>query len=260
MSSVPEGAWDRALEFQRHTIAMVAEECRPIEEGWLIRTPSLPMVWSANEVRVSRPIRFSDALALVERHLADLPYRQLVVEHEPSARRLEHEFRAQGWKVEREVTMVLVRPPDRDVDIGDARDVDDEAALTLMARWAAEDPDLNLSREDLRQVVEHSRQSWKVRRARCLGVIGDDGGLAAITTLYSDGTIAQVEDVYTVPEERRRGFGRALVTRAASLARQGGHELTFIVADDNDSPKELYSKVGFEPAGYSWLFHREVGR
>ncbi len=260
MSSVPEGALAKALEFERQTTAMVAGECRRIEQGWVIRTPSLPMVWSANEVRVVEPIRFSDALALVERHLAGLPYRQLVVEHEASARRLEREFRADGWKVERNVTMALARPPDLEADTSDVRDVEAGAALMLMARWAAEDPDLQLSAEGLRQVVEHSRRAWIARRARSLGVVGDDGGLAAMTTLFSDGTIGQVEDVYTVPEARRRGFARALVTRAVSLALQEGNELTFIVADDNDWPKKLYSKVGFEPIGYSWLFHREAGR
>ena len=54
-------------------------------------------------------------------------------------------------------------------------------------------------------------------------------------------------------------FARALVTRAVSLAREAGHELTFIVADDNDWPKQLYARIGFEPVGYAWLFHREVG-
>lgn len=260
MESVQEGALARALEFERQTIALVSGECRPIEEGWLIRTPSLPMVWSANEVRVNKPIQFSDALALAERHLADLPYRQLVVEHEASARRLEPEFREQGWKVERDVTMALVRPPDREPDTSDVRLVDEGAALALMRRWAAEDPELNLSEEDLSQVAEYTRRCWAARGARCLGVIGDDGGLGAMTMLYSDGAVAQVEDVYTVPEERRRGFARALVTRAVSLAQEGGHELTFILADDNDWPKQLYRRIGFEPVGYSWLFHRDLDR
>ena len=73
--------------------------------------------------------------------------------------------------------------------------------------------------------------------------------------LYSDGTTAEVENVYTAPEERGRGFARALVSRAVQLGVDGGHELTFIVADDFDWPKRLYARLGFEPAGRTWSFH-----
>lgn len=252
-------ALSRAARFQRGTVALIAGECRPIEEGWLIRTPSLPQVWSANQVRLTQAVRFSDALALAERHMSDLSYRQLVVEHEPSGERLERVFRENAWKVERELTMVLARPLDREVDTSSVAEVDPEAGLELMGRWASEDPDLNLTEEDLGQVVDFTRRVWRARRARCLGILGAGGELLAMTSVFSDGSMAQVEDVYTVPEARKRGYARALVTRAVLLAREGGHELTFITADDNDWPKQLYRRIGFEPAGRTWLFHRDVG-
>ena len=248
----------RALEFQRDTIALVAGEVRAIEEGWVARTPELPRVWSANQVVVTRPIQSADALALVERHLGDLPYRHLVIEHDASGPTLQREFREDGWKVERELNLVLSGPPDRAADTTAVIEADSEAALALMARWAGEDPELDLSAEDLDQVVEFSRRTWRARSARVLGMLGDDGELAAMTLVFSDGRTAQVEDVYTVPEARRRGFARALVTRAAEIAHQLGPEMVFIIADDNDWPKELYGKIGFEPVGRAWLFHREA--
>jgi ribosomal protein S18 acetylase RimI-like enzyme len=106
--------------------------------------------------------------------------------------------------------------------------------------------------------MDANRLTWRGRNARRLGIRGPDGGLAAISMLFSDGRTAQVEDVYAIPEVRGRGYGRALVTRAIELANQGGHELTFIVADDNGWPKQLYRKLGFEPAGRSWVFHRNL--
>jgi hypothetical protein len=33
-------------------------------------------------------------------------------------------------------------------------------------------------------------------------------------------------------------------------------ELLFIVADDNDWPKDLYARLGFEPVGRTRAFHR----
>ena len=255
-----ESPRDRALDFQRGTVELVAQEFRPIEQGWVVRCPRLRLVWSLNHVRVARAIDYAEAVALVEEHLGDLPYRQLVVEHQRSGELLEQTFREDGWQVDREVTMVLRGPPDGDHGTEMVIEPGEEGTLALMRRWTAEDPDLKLSGEPLAQVVEASRLSWRVRNAVRLGVLGGDGSLAAITMLYSEGTVAQVEDVYTVPEERRRGFARAAVTRAVSVAQSNGHELTFIVADDNDWPKHLYARIGFEPVGRVWLFHREVKR
>jgi len=245
----------RAFEFQRRTLELVSEEMRPIEAGWLIRKPALPLVWNLNEVRVTRPIDYTEALRLADEHLGELPYRQLVVEDQPSGWRLEAAFRADGWRVEREVTMALVRGPDREVDTDHVREAGEDDALALMARWADEDM-VAESPEATRQLAEFNRLAWRARGAGRFGVTGAGGALAAITMLFSDGSTAQVEDVYTVPEERGHGFARALVTHAAALARNTGHELTFIVADDNDWPRELYGRIGFEPIGHAWLFHR----
>lgn len=252
----PPAAQTRVREFLRATLELVADELRPIDEGWVLRTPSLPLVWSANQVRIGRPIELEAALALCERHLGDLPYRHLVIEDDAAGAALEAGFRSLGWGVDREVVMELVRSPDREVDASAVTEASEEDALGLMVRWMDEDPGLNETAESLEQLREFNRRGWRARDARRLGVIGPDGSLAAITMLFSDGAAAQVEDVYTVPEARGRGFARALVTHATELARGAGHELVFIVADDNDSPKRLYARIGFEPVGKSWIFHR----
>jgi hypothetical protein len=46
------------------------------------------------------------------------------------------------------------------------------------------------------------------------------------------------------------------VTRAAYIGWKAGHELGFVVADDNDWPKQLYARVGFMPIGWTWAIHR----
>ncbi len=64
--------------------------------------------------------------------------------------------------------------------------------------------------------------------------------------------------MYTAPEFRERGFARTLVTHAKELACTSGHDLVFIIADDDNWPKLLYSSLGFEPIGRIWAFHHEV--
>lgn len=250
------GALARALDFQRATLEQVAERVEPIDEGFVVRTPSLPLVWSANHVRITRPVTFSRALELAEAHLGDLPYRQLMIEHAGTGWKLERPFAEGGWEVDREVVMQLLGPLDGEAGDAGVIKAGEEPVLGLMRRWVGEDDSIELMPSGLDQVVEFTRRVARGRNARRFGVTGERGGLAAITVLYSDGTVAQVEDVYTVPEERNRGYARALVTRAARLARKGGHEVVFIVADDKDWPKRLYARVGFMPIGWTWAIHR----
>ena len=88
-------------------------------------------------------------------------------------------------------------------------------------------------------------------------VVADlDGSPAAYATLYSDGTVAQVEDVSTQPRARGHGLARAVVQHAVDLARAEGHELIFLVADADDWPRELYARLGFDPVGHCWALVR----
>lgn len=244
----------RVLEFQRRTVELVAGEVHRLEEGWAVRTPALPAVWGLNHVRVTSPVSPERALELCQTHLAGMGFHQLFVDHEDTGRRLAEALRPAGWKVDVELHSVLARDPDREVDTSIVVEPSEEEALSLMSRWQAEDRTLNLNQEELGQLRENERLTWQARRARRLGVRDSDGSLAAITIVFSDGPVAQVEDVYVIPEARGRGYARALVTRGAQLARQD-HELTFIVADDRDWPKQLYAKLGFEPVGRTWLLH-----
>lgn len=258
MSSPAKSARDQTLEFLRGSVEALAEEIVEIPEGWVVRTPSVPVVWSLNHVRIDQPIDFQDAVALAERYQSGSGFRQLFVDHEPSGEAIAGAFRAAGWEVDVEVRMELVREADRLVDTSSVIEPAEPEAETLMERWFAEDETLHLTREGMRQLLEYNTLTWRARNARRLGIRLDDGRLAAVTLVFSDGRVAQVEDVYAIPEARGRGFGRALVTRAVELAREGDHELVFIVADDNDWPKHLYAKLGFEPVGRTWLFHRDV--
>ncbi len=44
--------------------------------------------------------------------------------------------------------------------------------------------------------------------------------------------------------------------RAADEARRAGAELVFLVADDEDWPKELYGKLGYDELGRVYEFLR----
>jgi GNAT superfamily N-acetyltransferase len=245
-----------ALGFLRRTAALAADLARSLDAGCVVRSPSLPLVWGLNHLRLSGSTTYARAVALSEEHLGDLTYRQLVVEHEASARRLEQPLRADGWTFDRDVLMVLARLADRAANTDGVVEVPGDAASELMRQWVSDDP--KMTAETLDQVITATAREARVRKATNLGICDEAGKLVAMTKLYSDGITAQVEDVYTVPAWRNRGCARRLITRATDLAQEAGHELVFIEADDNGWPKQLYSRLGFDPIGRIGVFHRDV--
>ncbi|MGN6867099.1 MAG: GNAT family N-acetyltransferase [Solirubrobacteraceae bacterium] len=246
---------ERALAFMRAGMAAIADVARPIETGIVASTPSLPAVWAVNQLRVTGPPgTFDELLDLADEQLAEFDYRHIAVEHQQAGTGLEQAFRAAGWKVERDVLLVLSGPADRPADTDVVDDAGEDEVAEIMRRWyAGDDPNPT----ELDQLVDYGRRESRTLGDRLLGVRSGDGRLVAITKLRSDGRTAQVEDVYTVPEARGRGFARALITRAVELARDGGQDMTFIVADDADWPKLLYGRLGFRTVGFLWQFHRD---
>ena len=110
-------------------------------------------------------------------------------------------------------------------------------------------PDLNP-----RFVDQH--ESWERSIGARRFVARIDGALAGECDLYIDGADAQVEFVDTLEEFRGRGVARAVVLGAAEAARASGADRVFILADENDWPKELYRRLGFDPMARRWEVQR----
>jgi GNAT superfamily N-acetyltransferase len=87
-----------------------------------------------------------------------------------------------------------------------------------------------------------------------VGLIEDEP--AGVCELWMDGTDALVEHVDTLEEFRGRGVARAVVLRAIEEAKAAGAQRVYIVADDDDWPKELYARLGFDALGRGWEFIR----
>ena len=84
-----------------------------------------------------------------------------------------------------------------------------------------------------------------------------EGEPGAACVLYELDGIGQVETVVTRPEVRGRGLARAAILAAVEASRGAGHELTFIVADADDWPWQLYERLGFDRIGEASSFLRK---
>jgi predicted GNAT family acetyltransferase len=185
--------------------------------------------------------------------MADLSFRHLVIEDGSAAAYLDDSFLAAGWKVEREVIMALDRPPDREVDTSAVVELEEDQMVRLMKLWILEEH-VGIEPKAVDQVMEYNRREGRAWNERCFGISDDDGSPVAITKLRMNDAIAWVEDVYTVPEARERGYARMLVTHATAIARSDRKDVTFILADDDDWPKNLYARIGFERVGQIRIF------
>ena len=91
------------------------------------------------------------------------------------------------------------------------------------------------------------------RHARVLAVYEGQAPVA-FAQLEHDGDAAEITQVFVHPDHRGGGRGTAM-TRAAIEAAGDVRDL-WIVADDEDRPKELYGRLGFRPAWATMEFTR----
>jgi ribosomal protein S18 acetylase RimI-like enzyme len=170
------------------------------------------------------------------------------------AERLAPGFARLGWQTQPLVVMAHCREPDRAPDLSGVDEVG-ERALRSARMAAARGASWSKDPETVRQLLigkqlkaEATSIRWFTARV--------DGEPASYCELYTDGCTAQIEDVTTLPEHRRKGLASAVVLRALAEARSGGHDLVFLVADADDWPQELYVKLGFDAVGRFYSFLR----
>jgi GNAT superfamily N-acetyltransferase len=248
----------RILTELRANVAALAADLRPVGPGWIVRTPSLPLVWTLNQLRITKPSSIRQVIDLAERYQAELPYRHVVVEDDGTASQLRDALSPDGWRVDREVMMALKVGADRSVDAASVMELSEAQMLHLMRRWRTEEHP-GISCDALDQLDTYSLNEGRLWEEVCFGVLDVNGDPVALTKLRSRGSCAWVEDVYTVPEARGRGYARMLVGHTADLARSDMYDLSFIIADDDDWPKDLYASIGFAPVGRTRTFHLDLG-
>jgi len=250
---------ERAVGFLLETYRRRAERVEPFPWGELVLTPSLPIVWDGNFAVASS--WDGDAASLqraLEQAQADagFAHRRTVLTGEELGDRLWPDISSGGWEfASRHLVMAQRREPDRPPD----------EAIEILgvghADWAKgrrmmfEQEGQGESPELVRQLLELDRRLAAAMEVRRLAAIVE-GEVASFTGLYLEGSVAQIEDVATLPEHRGRGLARAVVLAAAAEARRAGADLVFLVADAADWPQELYTRLGFDTIGCELVFGR----
>lgn len=249
---------ERALAFEEALRVRCTERIVPFRFGRAYFNDSHPRVWYLNALVVDGAQDVDPGELAAEAELlhtnAGQAHRRCEVPDEAVGASLEQFFRRIGWQVDQEMIMVHRGGGKRSADTQSVEEVTREDLLPLREEisraehWADDD-------QVVAEVLDANRLWEQAGNARHFAIRADGVPVAA-ADLYSDGRIAQVEAVATLPEHRGRGYGSAVVLRAVEEAQSTDHDLIFLTADANDWPKELYARLGFEEVGRTWSFLR----
>jgi GNAT superfamily N-acetyltransferase len=243
---------ERIRAFLLEASARTCDELRPTRHGTALLTPSLPYVWQLNALRVEDPRAGAQELIDdLEGAFAGSGHRKLVVEDEEHGMRLAPPLRRQGWNVVRLLVMVRSRAPERPAVPGLAVEADRASGAAALAAFRREQP-FGWQDGAVQQLAAMDDRYSDAVAAR--DFVAPPNDPASACRLYSDERTAQVDEVGTLEAHRGRGLASATVMAAADAAAAAGHDLTFLLTDADDWPKELYRRVGFEPVGVFYEF------
>jgi GNAT superfamily N-acetyltransferase len=232
----------RARDFQHAKQAAVCDRVEPWSHGTVVRASRYPGYYEYNLLRLERgPLpALAQLKAAADEALADAEHRRIDFELAADAQALRPALREAGWKTSRLVWMRHEgpRPTRSGLDVEEA---DYDEAEPLRVQWHEEDfPGVDPS-----AYHAAAREVSLLRGVRTL-IVREGSVPVGFAQLEGDRAGAEVASVYVSARHRGRGRGTA-ITRAAIAAAAGIEDL-WIVADDEDRPKQLYARLGFVPA------------
>jgi ribosomal protein S18 acetylase RimI-like enzyme len=249
MAPAPDLA--RALAFIRSIDERASMRVEPFRFGTAYFHDRLPRKWSFNFLRVeagAAELSGEGLLAEADRVQggAGLDHRMLVFFDGSAGPELAPWLARAGWRVQPEVVMAFQGDANTVAGGSEAREVDASVVSPAREQTIRGYSDIR-DEESVRQLLDAEEVIASVIQRRCFAFVVD-GSAVSYCDVYSDGETAQIENVNTLPEFRGRGYAQAVLSKALSAVERS-HELTFLLAHDDDWPKLLYERIGFRAIG-----------
>ncbi len=255
-------ARSRAIAWRHGAHAAVCDRVEPWRYGNRVTASRFPRYWDYNTLRLegAAPAGLTaQALAdVADEHQLGLAHRKIELEDESTGERLRPDFARLGWRTTRLAWMQY-----EETGVEPYRGVVQtvsERVRPLRAEWLraeAEDYGGGPSGVESFLTDEQTVASLLPGQVTTFAAFDHAGDPAAYCTLRIAGECGDVEDVYCTPEQRGRGMATSLVTAAVTRALDHGVRNLFIVADQDDWPKDLYARLGFRTV---WIRHDAVLR
>jgi RimJ/RimL family protein N-acetyltransferase/predicted GNAT family acetyltransferase len=241
---------EQITAFRRRLQDAVAERVEPFAHGTALFCDSIPIVYDANFLRIDSVATAAEHEAEADALMERFWHRRVLADEGGAA--LAAGFAVLGWTQTTHIVMGHVREPDRAVDTGAVQEVPFEELVEPHRRVTLGEPQGTPELAD--SLLAAKRRVIAAVPTRFFATYVEDE-VASYCELRSDGHTAQIEDVNTLAPYRGRGLGRAVVQRALEEARAGAN-VVFIEALDDDWPKELYARMGFQQVAERHLFLR----
>jgi GNAT superfamily N-acetyltransferase len=243
----------RALDVNDANLALGNEVFEAVGATF-VRNREAPDIYDANHVtniRVSSIEELDALFTRAEKEFEGFRHRRFDIDHRThpavvARLRLEDYDRGEG------LAMVLEAELEGAPAQFDIRPVENEADWTDFARLKFQDWLEYREKQGRPADPDIAEAMVRVDRAKCPPVqyflARIDGSPAAYFNAWpgTDG-VGQVENLYALPQYRKRGLATALIHRCVAECRAGGAREVVIVADPSDTPKQIYSRLGFRP-------------
>jgi GNAT superfamily N-acetyltransferase len=227
--------------------ASLGAECTRQAGALFLRDVANADVWDANHARIGGAgepdlAAFFEA---AEAHYAHCAHRAVRFDPRAPGGALEAELLRRGWQCELFLLMALEGPPHGmpgDARVADVETEADWATFAHLKQAEFDETHLSLPGTAWR---DHIR-----RKAPVTTWIAslDDEPVGLFSSLVH-GEIAMLEDLFVLPAARRRGVATTLVAHAVERAHRAGASLCFLSARADDTPKDMYARMGFRAAG-----------
>jgi ribosomal protein S18 acetylase RimI-like enzyme len=240
----------RAWEFECALQDRFARGRTEFELGTALFDDSLRRVYDANFVRFERgfdELTGRSVEAAADQLQASMRHRKVVIPDEQAGARVAEELKGRGWRYYTLVTMAYRGARGRHP--GDERPVEEVDPRALRSARERALDDGRRDAEARRQIVSFTELMAAATPTRLFAARADRDEIGSFCALFQGEGIGQIDEVTTVEQYQRRGLAGAVVAAAVRASLQDGDELTFLVADEADWPKDWYTRLGFEPIG-----------
>jgi ribosomal protein S18 acetylase RimI-like enzyme len=222
--------------------------------GIAVFNDKLPLRFDSNYLLIdalASSVTAGDVLAEAER----LERAAVLVRHLETAGRLIPGFQSHGWHVHRGLLMAYRGDGAALVDTTDVREVVESVLRPVRRHHYG--TEYGATPDVIEQLLDAKLEVARVVDVHFFAALSGDVAIS-YADLYSDGRTAQVEDVATLEEHRRRGHASRVVSHAVQAARTLGCDLVFLVTDEEGDARRLYQRLGFEELGRYVKFMRRA--
>jgi len=244
---------DRALDVNNANMAL-GNEVFETDRATFVRNRNAPDIYNANHVTGTTVNSVADVemlFAQVEKEYAGFKHRCFDTDHRTHPAVVAR-LRIEDYERNEGLVMVLEGDLQGSPEHCDIRPILNDQGWADFRQLKIEDWLEYRKKQGRPPEPEVAEAMVRVDRGKCPPVqyflaYVDGRPAAYFNSWVGIDSIGQVEDLFTLPEYRKRGIATALIHHCVVDCRDKGARHVVIVADPSDTPKQIYARLGFRP-------------